>query len=73
MTHYVDKALDGYREVADKVRKIGLKKIQEESGVKPGVIKKFCIDPIPCKLSDIAKIKKAVEKLWTEPADSKDS
>jgi hypothetical protein len=66
MTHYVDKALEGHRLVAWKAKKIGLKKIQEVSGVKPGVIKKFCIDPIPCKLSDIAKIKKAVDSLWVE-------
>lgn len=72
MTHYVDKALEGYREVAVKVKKIGLKKIQEASGVKPGVIKKFCVDPIPCKLSDIAKIKKAVETLWIEPETDND-
>lgn len=66
MTHYVDRALEGYQLVAWKVKKIGLKKIQEVSGVKPGIIKKFCIDPIPCKLSDIAKIKKAVDSLWVE-------
>jgi hypothetical protein len=61
MPHYVDKALEGLRELGAEVKKIGIEKIAEKSGVRPSIVKKFTIDPMVSKNADIRKIRAAVE------------
>jgi len=54
-----DKMLD----LTGTVRKIGIDKVAEKSGVKRAQVKKFCDNPLQSKNSDIAKIQGAVKLL----------
>lgn len=54
-----DKMLD----LTGAVRKLGIDKVADKSGVKPSQVKKFCSNPLQSKNSDIAKIQSAVKQL----------
>ena len=54
-----DKMLD----LTGTVRKLGIDKVAEKSGVKRSQVKKFCDNPLQSKNSDIAKIQGAVKQL----------
>jgi hypothetical protein len=57
-----DKMLD----LTGTVRKLGIDKVAEKSGVKPAQVKKFCDNPLQSKNSDIAKIQSAVKAMLAE-------
>lgn len=63
MPHYVDKALEEMRELGAEVKKIGIEKIAEKAGIRPSIVKKFTVDPMVSKNTDIRKIRSAVEAL----------
>lgn len=63
MTHYVDSVLEGLRELGHRVKKIGVAKVAETAGLKPTIVKKFTVDPMVSKNSDIQKIKTAMKLL----------
>jgi len=54
-----DKMLD----LTGTVRKLGVDKVAEKSGVKLAQVKKFCANPLQSKNSDITKIQSAVKQL----------
>lgn len=57
-----DKMLD----LTGTVRKLGIDKVAEKSGVKRSQVKKFCDNPLQAKNSDIAKIQSAVKQLLVD-------
>jgi hypothetical protein len=63
MPHYVDKVLEGMRELGQEIKKLGVEKVAEKAGLKPRIVKKFCSDPMTSNNSDIRKIKAAVEEM----------
>lgn len=63
MANYAEKVLDSMGSLGDKVKSFGIEKVAEAAGIKPRIVKKFLTDPMSCKNSEIAKIRKAVEAL----------
>jgi hypothetical protein len=57
---------DKMLELTGIVRKLGIDSVAERSGVKRGLVKKFCDNPLQSKNSDIAKIQSAVKAMLVD-------
>lgn len=62
--------VDALNDVAVQIRKLGVEKVAEKSGVKPGMIKKFIANSMKSKTSDVRKIREAVKALLSEASES---
>lgn len=51
------------QEVAERVIELGIDKVAEKSGLTQRIVRKFTVDVMASKNSDIAKIKTAVKEL----------
>lgn len=59
----IDSAVMTMQEVAERVIELGIDKVAEKSGLTERIVRKFTVDVMTSKNSDIAKIKTAVKEL----------
>ena len=62
----IDSAVMTMEEIASTVISLGVDKVAEKSGLTERVIRKFTVNVMGSKNSDIAKIKAAVKELSTQ-------
>ena len=59
----IDNAVMTMEEVAEKVIAIGIEKVAKQAGLTARVVRKFTVNVMASKNSDIAKIKAAIKQL----------
>ena len=59
----IDSAVMTMEEVAEKVVAIGIEKVAKQAGLTERVVRKFTVNVMASKNSDIAKIKAAIKQL----------
>jgi hypothetical protein len=59
----IDNAVMTMEEVAEKVITIGIEKVAKQAGLTERVVRKFTVNVMASKNSDIAKIKAAIKQL----------
>ena len=59
----IDNAVMTMEEVAEKVVAIGIEKVAKQAGLTERVVRKFTVNVMASKNSDIAKMKAAVKQL----------
>ena len=59
----IDDALASIQAIGDRVLEIGIDKVAEESGLKRAIVKRFTVDCMRSKNTEIRKISAAVTKL----------
>lgn len=60
---YTVSVSDAMLDLTGTVRKLGIEKVAEKAGMRASVVKKFCMNPLQSKNSDIEKIKRAAAAL----------
>jgi hypothetical protein len=60
---YTVSVSDAMLDLTGTVRKLGIEKVADKAGVRAGIVRKFCTNPLLSKNSDIEKIKRAVAAL----------
>lgn len=61
----IQDAVDALNELAAQVATLGIEKVADHAGVKPRVVRKFVLDVLVSKNSDIKKITESVRALET--------
>jgi hypothetical protein len=59
----IDDALASIQAIGDRVLELGIDKVAEQSGLKPTIVRKFTVDCMRSKNTDIRKISAAVSVL----------
>lgn len=59
----IDSAVMTMQEVAERVVELGISKVAEKAGLTERIVRKFTVDVMASKNSDIAKIKAAIKEL----------